>query len=212
VNFVPTTPPDRDDESLVAQLLRRFEPWLTADLDAFLRAIAAMFEQVAGYVLDTEDEEGWVVLFDPDLCPAEALPFLAQLVGETLPVGLPEAAAREWIKDNPNARRGTPESVFLATQRKLTGNRLVSMFERYGGVVDQLAIRTNTSETPDPAGTLADILSTLPADVVLDYQVGSGQTWNNVKVTYASWNAAKVKTWNEISTGLAGWDTYERPA
>jgi hypothetical protein len=168
--FTPIDPPDPDDDSFAAQLVRRHEPWLTADLDGFLRAVASMFDQVVTYSADTDTNEGWVILFDPDLCPAEALPYLGQLVGEVppMPVGLPEAAAREWIKDNPNARRGTAQSVFQAAQRKLTGSRQVSMFERYQGVVDQLAIRTNTTQTPDPAGTRADILSTLPADVVLE--------------------------------------------
>jgi hypothetical protein len=185
---------------------------LTADLDGFLRAMATMFDQVILYSADTDEQEGWVTLFDPDLCPAEALPYLAQLVGEVLPTGLPEAAAREWIKDNPNARRGTPESVFLAAQRKLTGGRLVSMFERFQGVVDVVAIRTNVSQTPNPAGTLADILSALPADVVLDYQAVTGTTWDNVKATYASWNAltTTTKSWEALVSGLVGWDHYQR--
>jgi hypothetical protein len=204
--------PDPTDDSFAAQLVRRHEPWLTADLDGFLRAMATMFVQVILYSADTDEQEGWVTLFDPDLCPAEALPYLAQLVGEVLPTGLPEAAAREWIKDNPNARRGTPESVFLAAQRKLTGGRLVSMFERFQGVVDVVAIRTNVSQTPNPAGTLADILSALPADVVLDYQAVTGTTWDNVKATYASWNAltTTTKSWETLVSGLVGWDHYQR--
>jgi hypothetical protein len=204
--------PDPTDDSFAAQLVRRHEPWLTADLDGFLRAMATMFDQVILYSADTDEQEGWVTLFDPDLCPAEALPYLAQLVGEVLPTGLPEAAAREWIKDNPNARRGTPESVFLAAQRKLTGGRLVSMFERFQGVVDVVAIRTNVSQTPNPAGTLADILSALPADVVLDYQAVTGTTWDNVKATYASWNAltTTTKSWETLVSGLVGWDHYQR--
>jgi hypothetical protein len=204
--------PGPTDDSFAAKLVRRHGPWLTADLDGFLRAVASMFDQVVLYSADTDDQEGWVVLFDPDLCPVEALPYLGQVVGEILPTGLPEAAAREWIADNPNARRGTPESVFQAAQRRLTGGRLVSMFERYQGTVDVVAIRTNVSQTPNPAGTLADILSTLPADVVLDYLTVTGTIWDNVKATYASWNALKTtgKSWAELVSGLAGWDHYER--
>jgi hypothetical protein len=209
--FTPIDPPDPDDDSFAAQLVRRHEPWLTADLDGFLRAVASMFDQVVTYSADTDTNEGWVILFDPDLCPAEALPYLGQLVGEVppMPVGLPEAAAREWIKDNPNARRGTAQSVFQAAQRKLTGSRQVSMFERYQGVVDQLAIRTNTTQTPDPAGTRADILSTLPADVVLDYQVVPGTVWDDAKAS--SWTVTKAKDWDTLMSGLTGWDHYERP-
>jgi hypothetical protein len=83
------------------------------------------------------------------------------------------------------------------------------MFERYQGVVDQLAIRTNTSQTPDPAGTLADILSTLPADVVLNYQVVAGTVWDDAKAS--SWTVTKAKDWDTLMSGLTGWDHYERP-
>jgi hypothetical protein len=76
-----------------------------------------------------------------------------------------------------------------------------------------VAIRTNTSETPSPAGTLTDILAVLPADVVLDYQVVTGATWDDAKGTYASWNAltATGKTWAEVKSELAGWAHYTRP-
>jgi hypothetical protein len=197
------------------QLVARLEPWINDELQAFLQALASMFAQTELYAFDWETDEdageGWTRLFDPDLCPAEALPYLAQVIGETLPVGLEEAAAREWIKDNPNARRGTPESVFLATQRQLTGNRLVSMQERYGGVVDKVAIRTNTLETPNPAGTMQDILSVLPADTVLEYLVVSGATWDDAKAGYANWTAAKAKTWGEVMSALTGWNQFQRP-
>jgi hypothetical protein len=202
--------PDPSDDTFAAQFVRRHEPWLTADLDVFLRAVAAMFNQVVLYSADTDEQEGWVTLFDPDLCPAEALPYLAQVVGEVLPTGIAEASAREWIKDNPNARRGTAESVFQSAQRRLTGGRLVSMFERYQGVVDVVAIRTNTSQTPDPTGTLADILSALPADVALDFQVVPGTVWDDTKTnpwsTYSS-----AKTWEVLTSGLTGWAYYQRP-
>jgi hypothetical protein len=195
------------------QLAYRHSPWLNDELQAFLQALASMFAQVELYAFDweTDDDagEGWTRLFDPDLCPAEALPYLAQVLGETLPVGLGEAASREWIKDNPNARRGTAESVFLATQRHLTGSRLVSMFERYNSVVDQVAIRTNASETPSPAQTRADILSVLPADVILDYLTVTGFTWDDAEVN--TWTAAKASTWSDLVSQRTGWGHYERP-
>src|SRR3954452_18712789 len=106
-----------------------------------------MFTEVELYAIAEDDDQGWVILFDPDRCPAPALPYLAQYVGERLPVGLSEPLQREWIKDAPNQRRGTPMSIFLAAQRKLTGSRLVSMRERDGGDPDKLTVVTYTAQT-----------------------------------------------------------------
>jgi hypothetical protein len=73
-----------------------------------------------------------------------------------------------------------------------------------------VAIRTNTSQTPDPTGTLADILSALPADVALDFQVVPGTVWDDTKTnpwsTYSS-----AKTWEVLTSGLTGWAYYQRP-
>jgi hypothetical protein len=211
-DWTPSPAPSEADDTFADQLVRRLAPWLTPDLETYLRAIASMWDEVALYAFDydTADErfEGWTILFDPDRCPAPALPHLAQYRGENLPIGLSEAAQREWIKDAPNQTRGTPRAVFEAAQRRLTGGRLVSMLERAGGVVDKVQIVTYTSQTPDPTSTQADILSVLPADVILEYLVQAGQNWTQVKATYATWNAAKVKTWTQVLSTLSGYSQY----
>jgi hypothetical protein len=110
------------------------EPWLTADLQTYAEVIGEMFAGTEMWEGRGEDD-GWSILLDPDRCPAIALPYLAQYVGETLPDGLverDEALAREWIKDAPNQRRGTNYAIFRAAQRKLTGSRLVSIRNRDG--------------------------------------------------------------------------------
>jgi hypothetical protein len=195
------------------QLVQRFEPWLTADLQQYLEAIATMFDQIVLLAYDTDTEAGWTILFDPDRCPDYALPYLAQYVGEVLPAGIAEADAREWIKDAPNQRRGTPRSVFLAAQRHLTGSRTVAMIERPGGVVDSVQIRTYVSNTPDAVQTKKDILSVLPADVLLDYATTTGNTWNDVKAAYPTWTALKAtgKTWATVSSTLSGYTLFPRP-
>jgi len=157
--------------------------------------------------------EGWTILFDPDRCPVQALPYLAQYKGERLPVGWTEALAREQIRDAPNMHRGKPLSMFQAAQKNLTGNRLVSMTERADGVKDKVRIITYTSQTPSPAKTLADIRAVTPADVILDYQTLSGQTWRDVRTRYATWRALMTDnpTWAKVATNLAGTPTYVRP-
>jgi len=202
--------------SFADDLVERLEPWMTPALEEYVRSAARVFSEVELYAFDVVDEdgnllEGWTVLFDPDRCPAQALPYLAQYVGEILPMGVPEALAREQIKDRPNSRRGRPIAMFQAAQKRLVGNRLVSMRES-NGTVDTVTIITYTDQTPDPAGTEDDIRRVTPADVILDYQVLPGQTWQDVKDSYATWQALKDDnaTWAELATGQVGATTYVR--
>ena len=116
--------------SVTEDLIAAFEPWLTDDLEAYLTSVGSMFAEVEEYAADTEDFEGWSLLFDPARCPASDLPYLAQFVGEVLPVGIGETATREWITDAPNQSRGTLLSVVAAAQRTLTGSRAVSIRSR----------------------------------------------------------------------------------
>jgi hypothetical protein len=199
--------------SFADDFVAAFEPWLTPALEDYLRAIATMFSEVELYAFDDDQGEGWEILFDPDRAPVKALPYLAQYVGEILPVGISEAGAREWIKDAPNQKRGTPRSIFLAAQRRLTGSRLVSMIER-DGTVDTLTIRTYQEQTPDPEGTLQDLLDVVPADVILDYTDLAGQLWSDVKTAHATWADVKAAypTWRDLAVEMgAGATIFERP-
>jgi hypothetical protein len=148
--------------SLADEYVARLEPWMTPDLETYLRAQAAMFEEVELLAFETDTLEAWQVLFDPDLIPAKGLPYLAQYLGEKLPAGIEEALAREWLKDNPNRYRGTPYSIFRAAQRNLTGNRQVGIRERDNGTgpdtdVEILQVMTLEAQTLNPALTEADI-------------------------------------------------------
>jgi hypothetical protein len=197
-------------------LVEIFEPVLTPDLETYLRAVALMFDEVEMYSTDDGDFEGWTILFDPDRAPVGALPYLAQFVGEKLPVGLGEAESREWIKDRPNATRGTAMSMVLAAQRNLTGQRTVSWRERWDGSVvdvDYAQLRTFTHETPDPAATERDVLSTTPADVILVYSAISGQSWADVIADHTDWDDVEgdYATWAEAVTDLPGSFLFTRP-
>lgn len=178
--------------SIADDIVAAQAPWLTPDLEDYLRAIGSMFSEVELYALADDDDQGWVILFDPDRCPAPALPYLAQYVGERLPTGIDEAAAREWIKDAPNQRRGTIGAIWRAAQRRLAGERTVAIIERDGvdgsDDPDRLTVITYTAETPDPAGTLADLRSVVMADVDLNYETVDGQTWVQVQATSTTWN------------------------
>lgn len=190
-----------EEGSVTEGLLRAFAPWMTADLDTYLRAIGGMFTPTEIYSLSD-----WTILLDPDLCPAEALPYLAQFVGERLPAGITEDAARQWIKDAPNQVRGTIGSIVSAAGRYLTGTKIVAVIERDTGA-DRITVVTYIDQTPDPAKVLTELKTVVPADIVLTYNgKATGQTWSTVKLNYATWTLAKAHypTWADVKADRVG--------
>ena len=165
--------------SVLDDLRYSLAPISTPDLDEYLQAIAAMYGQVEQYSLDGVDENGdelpgYGIVFDVALCPAEALPYLAMFVGETLPTTASDADARARIVGQPTRRRGTPAGITAAARDTLTGTRSVFFEERSADACPTdpaygLLIRTNASETPDPAATEAAIRSNIPGGIVLLY-------------------------------------------
>lgn len=180
-------------------LVAAHEPWITDDLAVYLRAIGGMFAEVELYAFDTDDFEGWSILLDVDRCPAEALPYLAQYVGERLPIGLTEEQERQWIRDAPNQRRGTLQSIVDAGQRYLTGGKNITVIQRDGGP-DRLTIVSYTDQTPNSAQVLAELYTVVPADISLTYVVSSGQIWSQVVATDADWanSMAESATWADL--------------
>lgn len=156
-------------------------------------ALGRMLEQVA----DVFDPEGDVPplapILDPDLCPAWALPWLAQLVGVQLPAGVSESAARTLIKDVSGFKRGTPDALRAAAGMFLTGSQTVYFRERDGGDAYRLEVVTRTGETPDPAAVLAALMAQKPGGIVLGYR--TIETWDYQEMsrrggTYSQQSAA----------------------
>lgn len=185
--------------SIADDYVAAHEPWLTDDLEDFLRVIGEMFAEVELYAFDTDDDEGWTILLDIDRAPRAALPYLAQYVGERLPTGLTEEEERAWIRDAPNQRRGTLGSIVAAAQRWLTGARLVTVIERDGGP-DKLTIVTYAVDTPNQSLVTMELESVVPADISLTYVVTGGQIWSQVIATDATWTAslAGSATWADL--------------
>lgn len=165
-------------------------PVTTPDLDQFLVALAAMYGQTETYSLDSLDEDGnelpgYGVTFDVAECPAEALPYLAQFVGETLPTTLTDDEARRQIRTQPNRNRGTRAGIIAAARATLSDpdTGTVVFIERsisasptdaaYG-----LTVGTLSAETPDAAATEAAIRANLPGGILLEYIVSDGPVIN----------------------------------
>ena len=203
--------------TLTTNLQQAMAPYMTPDLQIYLNAITQIWDELDSYVGFDLEEYGWSALLDPDLCPAPALPYLAQYVGERLPEGIEESMAREWIKDAPNQRRGTLMSIVRAVQRTLEGSRTVSIVERSGTgqthPEDYLTVMTYTDETPNSAWVYADLRTVVPADIDFSYNVLPMLNWAQVKADNATWQVLKDKytSWVDLRTAKSGYSTWTRP-
>lgn len=127
---------------------------------------AQMFKQAEQYGRTDEDgNPGWSILFDVSRVPADALPYLAQYVGERIPVGTSEADARARIVAKQNQQRGTPASIIAAAKSKLYGNKFVALIERLNGDAYKMRVITNAYETPYTDQTLTNLVPNPSAEV-----------------------------------------------
>ncbi len=190
--------PEPDHTPIGARLRERTQPLAPDDesygwAHAFLcEAIGRMYKQVAE-VFDPEgDAPPLAPILDPELCPAWALPWLAQLVGVQLPAGTPEDTARAMIVARQGFQRGTPAAMEAAVAALLTGSQIVWFRERDGGAY-QLEIVTLTGQTPDPAAVERALLTQKPGGIVLRYRTVDAWDYQQMTTeggTYADQSAA----------------------
>ena len=191
-----TFTPD-DLEGVGVDLYGALEPLTREDealgypLAIYVQALGHLFQEVVALARDTTALPGWAGLMDPATAPDDALGWLGQLVGVTIPLGTDPADARAAILARTGFERGTPEAIVVAAQRTLVGSRHVLISERYGGNAWALGVFTITSETPSPAATLAAILEQKPAGITLTFTTVSGQTYATLLAvgTYATVNS-----------------------
>lgn len=134
---------------------------------------------------------GWSRVVTVEVAPSPWLPWLAQLVGARLREGMPEIDQRSFISSVEGFRRGTPAAVAIAAQRRLTGDKIVLMNERFGGNAWILGMRTLTTETPDPTGTEFDIAEQKPGGLKLDYDTADGFTYDSLTIIYDTFGEVK---------------------
>ena len=140
--------------------------------------------------------------------PAYALPWAAQIVGVKLGPGLSEQQSRDLMRDAPNWRSGTTDTMEAAAGLYLTGSKTVYFRERDDSGTDPpytLEVVTHTDETPNPAATLAALLSQKPAGIVLisrtvtgwDYQeltTTGPDPYSTLKTTFPTYNDLAYNT------------------
>jgi hypothetical protein len=166
-------------------------------------ALAQPFLQVAELVDPPDPMPPWGPLFDVDSCPGWALPWLAQAVGAVLPGVMPEEEVRRTIKEVAGQAAGTKDSMYNAMLGTLTGDHPTVYFRERDGHPYRLEVVTRTSETPDPAATLAALLAFKPGAIKLtfrqvagwDYQamVTAGGTYATLKTTYTTYQRLAEK-------------------
>jgi hypothetical protein len=144
------------------------------------------------------------VLFDPDLCPAESLPYLAQFVGVVITPEMSEEQLRNEIREPTGWKRGQPESLRIATRRTLqpvADEEPIVIIRPRTPEPGRHYIRTLLAQTPDPARTEGVILENLPAWELLDYEaidgvtvldVASSAKWTTVADLAAAWPDVKA--------------------
>lgn len=192
-------------------LLESLEVYRTPDLDVYLGVIASMFSQLELYTgigdPGQSEDEDWSDLLDVDYCPPEALPYLAQFIGERIPEGFDEQAARQWIRDTPNQLRGTVNAIYSTAKRNLTEPALATLIERSDGTAgdhpDHIYLITYTDQTPDLDKLLADLEQVVPADIVLHHVLQSAMSWQQLRLgpNGASWTAVRTNypSWGHVA-------------
>jgi hypothetical protein len=106
--------------------IERLSVWMTPDLERYLRAIGAMFTPLEELTeeVGSDGETGYLPpygrIFDPDLCPYDALGYLGQYVGASVPAGASETEARALVKAESGLNRGTRSSLESAIQRSIS--------------------------------------------------------------------------------------------
>lgn len=185
------------------------------DLADYVAAIATMWAEVEQYADDPANGVvNWQGLFDYTTAPFAALPWLAQCVGDRLPVGLGDADARNWITRSPNWSRGTPAAIVDAVKRLLTGSQTVLMAQRahldLTADVDCVAVMTYANETPDTQAVMNALRRNVPADIVVEYQLATDTTWLMIQPgrTWAQLESTYGPTWGDVRNARPGFNPW----
>jgi hypothetical protein len=152
---------------------------------------------VAELIDPPEPYPPWGPLFDINVCPQWALPWLAQAVGIRIPAGTDDATARALILEGAGHTVGTVKAMTIAIRLTLVPSRppdpATVIFRERDGSAYQLEIITMDVETPDPDVTLRAILAAKPGGLVLRYRSMVGwdyQLMTDEGGTYAEQTAA----------------------
>jgi hypothetical protein len=195
-------------DSFAQRAFDAMEPVHTDDLAIYLGALGTIFQEIEDYAADTDDGVGWSILVDLERAPFKGLPWLAQFKGVQIPIGVTDAVARQVIEEAAGWARGTVASVRAIIQQYLTGNKVVIIQERDSSPY-HFSVTTYTSESGDAgnqAKIVAAIVSVKPAGLQFTYTVSTGQDYQNIFATYATYQALRdaYTTYQGVATNTPG--------
>jgi len=204
--------PKPDASAAALELYEALEPAFTRGdedrnwiaLKICMAIVAGRLDLLHSYLIDDiTNLPAWAVIFDPERCPVEALPFLSNFNGAIFTPEMDAAAQRAAIQVPEAFSRGRPASLEAVAKRRLTGTKAVIVTERYTGNAWRLRVETLEAETPDPAGTLADIVVyQKPIGIVLFFNTRINWIWEEAK------KSAEFPTWKDVKEGFATWFDY----
>lgn len=174
-----------------------------ATLKTCTALVSANIDLIYEIVTDRASGPGWQILLDPELCPAVALPYLAQFVGARLTPEMDEATRRAAIANPEGFGRGRPAAIVAVAKRRLTGTKTVLLVEFYTGLAYRMKIVTLEAETPEPEATLADIIrEQKPIGIRLFFNSSPDWVWDELVEEQATWAAVEGEyaTWDAVLT------------
>lgn len=203
--------------TITALWIPQLAPILTPDLQTYALAIASMWAQTDQYLEDPDNDiVAFQAMFDVDIAPFEALPWLAQCVGERIPVGYDDQQARDWIRNSPKWIRGTPQGIWNAVKRVLAPGAVMQMRERWNANTgaadpDWISIFTWADQTPDVNLVEQALRRNVPADILYYYATQTSVTWGALTAAASSWaalNADYGPAWSDVRGATPGFTSW----
>ena len=198
--------------------LGQLAPWIAPgpDLEGYALAIASMWAETDQYLEDPDNDiVAFQALFDVDIAPFAALPWLAQCVGERIPYGYTDQQSRDWIRNSPKWIRGTPAGIWNAVKRVIVPGGSMQMRENWNANTstadpDWISILTWTNQTPDPNLVRQALRRNVPADIMWVYTLQAQATWASFQGVITTWGQMKTTypTWGDVQGATPGYTTW----
>jgi len=195
---LPLPPAAEDGSELWSILYRSLGFHRLADaenefaLRVFCEGWCAPLQRLHDLQRERPDAAAWEALFDPDRCPAESLPYLAQFVGVGVTPEMTEAQIREEIRQPTGWRRGQTPSIETATRRTLSSTEATVIVRPRTPELGRHYIRTLLAETPEPVHTAVVVREETPAWEVIDYEAIAGVTYDDARAAWATYADAEA--------------------
>lgn len=177
---------DRVLAGLGEAFVERAGPLTRPLVDALAVQMTAVDERVA------PTDRGWARVFDLNQTPDPR--WVGVVTGTRAPAGLLDSEVRDYVRERPASRRGSPAAIVAAVRAVLTGERRVTLIERDGSPW-ALTVRVYVSELP-PGGVEvveAAVATQKPVGIVASVNVITGSTYAHMKTvhgpSYTDWAA-----------------------